>query len=232
MSNILKYYASAYYAGDPLIDDKTYDYLEDKYGRNSVGAKDGEIKHYKPMYSLDKVYVGEKLKLQEHKLVETPKLDGLAISLLYDQGILVRALTRGDGIQGQDVTDKALVLMSIPPQINCTDDIVQITGEIVCPKDTENARNFASGAMNLKDMTNFATRADSLFFVAYSTSDNEATYSEDMRYLRSEGFDTVLSEGLEELYRTDGRVFRVDNNVDFEELGYTAKAPRGAFALR
>lgn len=233
MSKLLKTYAEAYYKGKPLIDDATYDYLEAQYGRDDIGAQGGDIKHWKPLYSLEKVYVGEDLKLQDYKLVETPKLDGLAISLLYDKGILVQAATRGDGTLGKDVLWKVRLIESIPNQIEVLVK-VQITGEIVCPKEIGNARNFAAGAMNLKSEEEFASRVDNLNFVAYGTTHiGNFTYMEDMYGLMDYGFSNVVyTPFLEDLYRTDGKVFRVDNNLAFDELGYTAKHPKGAFALK
>lgn len=233
MSNFLKQYADAYYAGNPLIDDNTYDYLEAKYGREDIGSQGGDITHYQPLYSLEKVYVGDDLKLQEYELVETPKLDGLAISLLYDKGILIQAATRGDGKVGKDVLDKVLLISSIPNRINLSAK-VQVTGEVVCPKTIENARNFAAGAMNLKDIEEFKTRVNLLNFVAYGVSEpTNAMYVEDMTTLESLGFSTVINTpNLEQLYRTDGRVFRVNTNKIFNALGYTSKHPKGAFALK
>lgn len=232
MNNILQRYADHYYNGEPVISDEIYDYLEDTYGRGDVGHEGGDVTHYRQMYSLDKVYVGDKLKLQEYDLIHSPKLDGCAISLLYDKGILVQAATRGDGKRGINILEKVLKIGSIPYTIDRKGKH-QITGEIVCPYGTDNARNFASGAMNIKDMDKFALRVGSLAFVAYNISDSDnVDYVEDMGELVRYGFTTVLGYDLEDMYRTDGYVYRVSSNLDFAKLGYTSRHPRGAFALK
>jgi len=230
---MLNMYARAYYNGTGLIDDATYDYLEERYGREEVGAKEGDIKHEFPLYSLDKVYVGEALKLQEYELVETPKLDGLAVALLYDKGILVKAATRGDGKTGRDILDKVMHLDSIPNNIDYPTKI-QITGEVVCDKTIENARNFAAGAIGSNtSIKKFKEQEKHLSFVAYGVSHKGwGSYKLSMIAVENLGFTTVLKEGLTDKYRTDGKVFRVNDNKAFEELGYTAKHPRGAFALK
>ena len=109
--------------------------------------------------------------------------------------------------------------------------VVQITGEIVAPKTIKNSRNYAAGALNLKDVAEFQTR--DLHFIAYSVDPNLAdTFSEQMSILKnSMGFSTVLDADWNE-YPQDGLVFRVDSNKDFMSFGHTAHHPKGAYALK
>ena len=94
-----------------------------------VGAKPlsafGEVKHEVPMLSLDNAFdddevgefdrrVREKLEIEAVDYTAEPKLDGLAVSLLYDDGVLVRGATRGDGSSGEDITQNVRTIQSIP----------------------------------------------------------------------------------------------------------------------
>lgn len=241
MKEFLDKASKAYYEGNPIISDAQFDKLAESCNYNAVGAKpSGALqKHLFPMYSLDKYYVGEgKEPLSEYptnKKIETVKLDGAAISLLYINGALVRALTRGDGIEGTDITDKILVGdLAIPLDISINATL-QITGEIVAPKTIENSRNYASGALNLKDLEEFKTR--NLTFVAYGISYDagiKGFWSQDMQVLGDNGFETVVTSETDFLnqFPQDGLVVRLDSYTEFNKLGYTSKHPRGAYAIK
>lgn len=228
--------ARAYYSGAPIISDAQFDQLADSIGFNQVGAKQhGNVeKHLYQMYSLQKFYEdeGKSQPLEGVRDVVTSiKLDGAAISLLYVDGNLVRALTRGDGVEGQIITDKILSNPSLAPHEVPRKGVFQVTGEIAAPKSVENARNYAAGALNLKDVNEFKTRA--LSFFAYNvTPSTNPTYREDMAELSSMGFNTVQENDLEHIYPNDGVVFRVNNNALFTEMGFTSKHPRGAYAKK
>jgi DNA ligase (NAD+) len=225
----------AYYAGNPIISDAQFDQLAESIGYNAVGAKQhGNVeKHVYQMYSLQKYYEDEDQKrpLENYKdITYTAKLDGAAISLLYVDGQLVRALTRGDGVEGQLITDKLLATKLVPHEIPVK-GVYQVTGEIVAPKTQENARNYAAGALNLKSVEDFKTRAVSFF--AYGIQPSlKRTFTEDLAELRAFGFGTINEPELEKIYPCDGVVFRVNDNKIFYELGYTAKHPRGAYARK
>ena len=226
----------AYYAGSPIISDEQFDALADTVNYQTVGAgvSGSKGKHYNQMYSLQKFYEDEGMKrpLADVKDVSPSiKLDGAAISLLYIEGTLVQALTRGDGIEGQDITDKILSSNSLVVKSVPVAGILQVTGEVVAPKHIENARNYAAGALNLKNDDEFNTRA--LSFVAYGCYPYlTATYDGDMRALSRLGFTTVKELDLEKVYPSDGMVYRVNDNELFEEMGYTSKHPQGAYALK
>lgn len=228
--------ARHYYNGCPIITDEQFDALAESVGYSALGARQHENveKHYKRMYSLQKYYADEKATspLEGHKNVTmSPKLDGAAVSLLYINGELVRALTRGDGIEGRNITDKLLEAKSVPQRIESVNQIVQITGEMCAPRAVENARNYAAGALNLGSVSEFKTR--SVEFFAYGVWPYQReTFDEDMQILKSWGFCTVQDPNLDQIFPTDGVVFRVNSNQVFEELGFTAKHPRGAYARK
>lgn len=227
--------SAAYYAGTPIISDEVFDRLAEQSGYMAVGAKQHEkvCKHLYPMYSLQKYYEDEGTQpLAEYKdKTCTPKLDGAAISLLYAGGALVQALTRGDGIEGTNITDKMYARKDLVPLVVERTDVFQVIGEVVAPKDVVNSRNYASGSLNLKDLEEFKTRAIS--FYAYGVFPSmHATFVKDMAQLEFYNFESVYTPDLHNIYPCDGLVFRVNDNATFDALGYTAKHPRGAYAKK
>lgn len=229
MNNFLKKAAKAYYEGNPIISDAEFDALAAKYGHEDVGySSNFKFSHLNQMYSLQKVYEGDNYPfVVDSEVVVTSKLDGAAVSLRYSEGSLVLALTRGDGKKGIDITEKMSLL--VPVTIEATGE-VQITGEVVCPSIVPNARNVAAGSLNLKSIDEFHSRP--LSFIAYDIFPKVNNYwTEEMSRVQSWGFHTVLDKDWDE-YPHDGKVFRIDNNEMFEQLGYTAHHPRGAFAFK
>lgn len=229
--------SKAYYAGSPFISDEQFDRLAETVGYNKVGAAEvgaKKARHLYQMYSLQKFYEDENQKRPlegERDIVASIKLDGAALSLLYIDGNLVRAITRGDGVEGQDVTDKFLATTTLVPHKIDYKGVVQVIGEVAAPKTVENARNYAAGSLNLKSIDEFRTRAVSFF--AYGVQPAlTPTYRGDMQELSKLGFATILEQDLDKIYPCDGVVFRVNNNERFYELGYTAKHPRGAYAKK
>ena len=227
--------SKAYYDGNPIIADAVFDALSDSIGYGKLGAATTgtKVKHTFPMWSLQKHYEDEGVApLAGISDVSTsPKLDGAALALLYVDGNLVSATTRGDGVEGQDVSDKFIGSKLVPQTVDGLGSVVQIVGEVCAPKHIENARNYAAGALNLKDTEEFRTRA--VEFFAYGIEPSQfATYNEDMKWLQRLKFNTVKDPELHNIYPCDGVVYRVNNNKLFKEMGYTAKHPKGAYALK
>jgi len=222
-----------YAEGNAQLPDDVYDRLventelESKVGYDSTEER---FQHPYPMYSLQKVFVGEDKEpdweiKQPH--IMTAKLDGAAVSITYIEGVLTQALTRGDGKAGLDITDK---IKSLVPNVIWSKGVKQITGEIVAPKTIPNARNYASGALNLKDLEEFKSRK--LTFISYGIQPAIcAEWSADMGMIKDMGFKTVTQSDWNE-FPQDGKVVRVDSNMYFETLGHTSHHPRGAFALK
>ena len=110
-------------------------------------AEFGEVRHVVPMLSLDNAFsqedlesfdrrVREKLEVEEVEYTAEPKLDGLAISLRYERGILVRGATRGDGSTGEDVTQNVRTVRSIPLALQGQGwpEVLEVRGEVYMPK--------------------------------------------------------------------------------------------------
>lgn len=231
MKQFLNKASEAYYEGNPILSDEEFDMLADKHNFNKVGytITDG-VPHTYPLSSLQKVFDIKDAPIPVKGLIKSPKLDGAAVSLLYADHNLVLALTRGDGKIGRDITEKMRLL--VPNQI-ARGSVIQITGEVVAPKDIPNARNYASGALNLKSIEEFKIR--DVYFLAYeAVPDFCETWTDTIRELHEAGFRTVLDsvERVEDRFPTDGVVYRVDNYTYFFEMGYTSHHPKGAFALK
>lgn len=224
--------SAAYYSGNPIISDDVFDRLSESANYNKVGAQLGKTRHVFPMWSLQKHYEDEGAAPLAGitDVSASPKLDGAALALVYIDGVLASATTRGDGVEGQDVTDKFLATRLVPHKIDIL-GVVQVTGEVCAPKHIENARNYAAGALNLKSLEDFKTRA--VEFFAYGIQPVQSkTYNQDMMLLKQAGFNTIKDPELHNIYPCDGIVYRVNSNEVFESMGYTAKHPRGAYALK
>ena len=228
MKEFLDRACEAYYEGVPFMTDEEFDLLAEKHQYNAVGYKVTDaIPHTYRMYSLKKCFDLNDAPLNIKDCIETPKLDGAAVSLLYVEGLLQLALTRGDGIQGRDITDKMRLLV---PEIISVKAMVQITGEVVAPSSVPNSRNFASGSLGLNDLEEFATRP--LAFVAYGQEKAvNRNFDATLEGLERMGFNTALSFDCTN-YPTDGIVYRLRDNFEFENIGHTSNHPRGAFALK
>lgn len=244
---LLKDASKAYYEGNPVMSNEEYDALSESIGQeDGVGAAGGDVYHAARMWSLPKVREDTDDKYPEWfddielETVGTCKLDGCAIALVYRRGLLVSATTRGDGFVGKDITANITQSGLVPTELPNT-TLVQITGELVAHKDADNARNVASGIANTKEYVKFKEKADAvdLKFIAYSVTyievsrpSQESSYYADMLDLGIVGFNTVIDHDWSQDRPTDGMVFRLNSNTAYEEQGYTAKHPKGAFALK
>ena len=239
MKDLLDMACLAYYQdGDPILTDAQFDRLAELHNYHNVGytPTDG-IRHTYQMYSLQKCFdiLEAPFGVLGTNVVLSVKLDGAAVALTYINGKLTQALTRGDGIHGKDILDKMKLIVPEYIQIK---GIVQITGEVVAPETIENARNYAAGALNLKYLRDFMDR-EILFYVHGMEDDGDYmgdveygdTWQTRMEFLKDQGFNTVhthMTDGLPK----DGLVYRINDTYDFIARGFTAKHPRGAFALK
>ena len=237
--------SKAYFEGSPFLSDQEFDALAKKEDYERVGYNpDARLLHMFPLYSLQKVFEGEDTPpVYKSKVIETPKLDGAAISIQYKNGKLFSVITRGDGKAGIEVTNKFLNNSIVPQKLYPeytfagstghyikNQGLLQVTGEIVAPKEIPNARNYAAGALNLKDTEEFKRR--NLTFIAYNIEPNiSSTYDGDMSHLKYSGFNTAIDSEWDE-FPTDGKVFRVNDNIEYLTLGYTSHHPRGAYAFK
>jgi len=237
------------------------------------------IVHENRMYSLDNSYSKDDLLDWEkriQKIIEGPirytcelKYDGASISLTYEHGYLKQAVTRGDGFQGDNVTENIKTIKTVPLQLQGNyPDKFEIRGEIILPFDGfeamnksriangeepyANPRNTASGSLKLQDSIETAKRPlECLLYSLAGTKLPINSQFESLKTARSWGFKVpeiaFLATSIEEVmtfiehwdtqrhklpYETDGVVIKVNNLLQQEELGYTAKAPRWAMAYK
>ena len=231
---LLRRAAMAYYNGKPILSDEEFDRLAELHNFEEVGTTDGRIPHAYRMYSLQKVFSHElnnnPLKSYAKGVIVTPKLDGAAVAITYVNGEFRRALTRGDGKKGLDISNHMKML--VPNRLTSPlPQLLQITGEVVAPKTIKNARNYAAGALNLKSTADFASRE--LIFIAHNAEPYiEDSYAIAMAKLHDTlEFSTVLDSDWSK-YPHDGVVFRIDNYKDFDSFGHTSRHPKGAYALK
>ena len=190
------------------------------------------------------------------------KMDGLACSLKYKDGIFVQAVTRGDGLVGEDVTLNVKTIQNIPLKLNQADlaSEVEVRGEIIIfKKDFEklkgefkNPRNLAAGSIRQLDPKIAASRP--LKFIAYDlVKPDLPTHKEAYEMLRKFGFQTSgedrvwkgteldkLFDYIKELdeyrkglkFNTDGMVIKINDRKIYDSLGIVGKTPRGAVAYK
>ena len=249
----LRIHNHKYYVLDaPSISDYEFDHklkelqeLEEKYpqfkDQNSPTVRVGgqitkhfeTVVHQFPMYSLDNSYdTTDVLDWEKRikKIIEGPvsytcelKYDGASISLTYQNGVLEKAVTRGDGVQGDDVTTNVKTIKSIPLRLKGDDypETFTIRGEIILPLEGfdamnkarvaageepyMNPRNTASGSLKLQDSTAIAKRPlDCLLYEIKSDKPVITTQFESLAKARSWGFkvpsDAILANSLEEVF--------------------------------
>lgn len=219
------------------------------------------VKHKVPMLSLDKCYSDEDLDKWATSFVGDavmmPKFDGIACSLHYDsKGMLVRAVTRGDGITGEDITANAREIADIPRALK-TPQSVEVRGEVFMrlsvfakykAEGMANPRNLAAGAIKQKDPKKSA--AYGLNFAGYDVVGTAAkTHDEELKWLVSAGFSPIDYEVVTKAdlraayqrmaarrpsldYEIDGVVFKTNRNDEQDRLGSTAHHPRFALAYK
>ena len=181
-----------------------------------VTKKFQSFNHNYPMYSLANTYSKEEIK-EWIKRIEKKygyiindfncelKFDGASINLYYEKGKLKRALTRGDGIKGDDVTSNIKTIKNIPLILNGTyPDKFEIRGEVILPTDSfnnlnkerkdkglplfRNPRNTASGSLKLQDSKEVASRKLKCFFYSVVGENSSLYHSELLEKSRQWGF--------------------------------------------
>ena len=192
-----------------------------------VGGKAGKVTHPYPLYSLRKVYDIEEV--DDFMDVRLPKIDGTNLSLIYTNGRLSSALTRGNGERGEDVTHLVEGITNIPTRIDTHLDEVVINGECVTNNEVDNFRNYVSGALGLKSAKEFAEL--NIIFIAHDWLGSDTNYRPRMQIVKNMGFFTVFDDAAWD-YPMDGVVYRCNMQEKCIQLGYTSKFPKFAVALK
>jgi len=242
LKNLVIKHCTLYYdKSAPEISDVEFDSLYDKLSKveieqgwadpdsptNKVGGSIGKVKHPFKLYSLRKVYDIEEV--DSFFDVKTPKIDGTNLTLIYENGRLKLAITRGNGEAGDNVIHLAKHIANIPTKINTGLSFIIINGECVTDNSVENFRNYVSGALGLKDANEFVNR--NIKFIAHDVLGMQLGYTKRMELVKNMGFTTVFSKEVDK-YPHDGVVYRLDSYTKSIQLGYTAKYPKFAVALK
>ena len=239
-----------YVLNAPTIDDRTFDEmmhelqgLEETFPQyfdpnsptqrvgNDINRSFSQVEHRYPMLSLSNTYSIEEVSAfyervrsglmgEDFELVGELKYDGTSISLIYEGGRLVRAVTRGDGTRGDDVTENVKTIRSIPLQLRGNDypDSFEIRGEILMPwavfdalnKEREeqeeplfaNPRNAASGTLKSQNSAVVAARGlDAYLYYLLGENLPADTHYENLQYARSWGF--KVSDAVRKLHSVE-----------------------------
>ena len=227
-----------------------------------VGAPPSErfrkVRHVQPMGSLEKVTTDEALRKwvddvrkrlgpdEPLAFVLEPKIDGLAVNLTYEHGVLVRGATRGDGVEGEDVTPNLRTISSIPLRmLGEPPPLVEVRGEVYMPlsgfrelnerlagtkqKVAPNPRNAAAGSLRQKDSSITASRPLAVWVYGVGASEGLelASHWDTLAWLREHGFRTnpfvERLESVEEVARraAEWEIRRID--LDYEIDGIVIK---------
>ncbi|WP_109526125.1 MULTISPECIES: NAD-dependent DNA ligase LigA [Nocardia] len=274
----------AYYQGSPLVADAEYDTVEDELRGliaanpelapdpnplEQVGAPavlHAPIRHSRPMLSLEKSTTPEQVaaffdRFPGQPVVVMPKLDGLSLALVFEDGTLARAITRGDGTTGDDVTMLVRALVDGVPERIESRARVEVRGEAVMLRSTFlayntahpdkpliNPRNAAAGTLRAKDPATVAERRLQFFGFDLDTDDDTAVdLGEGLRALGVAGAQmrlcadaeqaqaaiTAIERDRNELdYDLDGAVLRLADRDAYAAAGTRSNSPRGALAFK
>jgi DNA ligase (NAD+) len=273
-----------YYSGDPLVADADYDALEDELRGlidahpdlapdpnpleqvGATAALHAPVRHSRPMLSIEKATTPEQVaaffdRFPGQPVVVMPKLDGFSLALVYEGGRLARAVTRGDGTTGDDVTVLVRALADgVPERIDAAGR-VEVRGEAVMLRSTFvaynaahpdkpliNPRGAAAGTVRAKDPAVVAERR--LRFFAFDLDTTAGADADLERALRALGFDPAdmrhcddaaaaqevigaIEAHRNELdYDLDGAVLRLADRNAYAAAGTRSNSPRGALAYK
>lgn len=181
----------------------------------TASSKFGKVAHAVKMESLQDAFSFDELREFDARVREagiTPeyvvevKIDGLSVSLEYQNGTFVRGSTRGDGLVGEDVTENLATIRAIPKQLAGAPEFLEVRGEVYMPHDAffklkeqqeleekapfKNPRNAAAGSLRQKDAKITASRGLSIFVFNLQQVQGRsfATHAETLDYLKELGF--------------------------------------------
>ena len=267
----------------PEISDREYDALYRELGdlekahtelaapdspTQRVGGKPLEeftqVAHRTPMLSLDNTYsetevadffrrIQKLMPGAEIELVIEPKIDGVAVSLLYEDGALHCAATRGDGETGDDVTQNVLTIRGVPRRLKHGHPrVLEARGEVYMTKDGfrklneeraargmplfQNPRNSAAGSLKQLDPAAVAKRPLGLIFHSFGAIENgdTATHLDALELIRHSGLRTSdkiwTARTLEETLRAIHELDKIRHDFDYETDGAVIKV--NSFAQR
>lgn len=274
LRGIIEYHNKKYYENDePEIEDFEYDRLlhelieiEEQYPELStensptkhVGGKASSqfspVEHKVRMESLQDAFSKEELsdfdrRVREGagtaKYIVEPKIDGLSVSLEYENGVFVRGSTRGDGTTGEDITANLKTISSIPMRISNAPTFLEVRGEVYMPKAVfeelvqkqeldgekpfKNPRNAAAGSLRQKNPQITRQRKLDIFVFNIQQIDGKTLtgHRESLEFLRSLGFNIIPfykeCKNIEEAFEEIDRIGNVRGELSFDIDGAVIK---------
>ena len=232
-ATLLRYNDEYYNQDNPSVPDDVYDKLlaqlrelEARYPEyavpdsptkrvgGSASAIFTKVQHTVQMASLQDVFSLEEIddfdrrirQITHSPYVVEVKIDGLSVSLEYENGVFSRGSTRGDGFVGEDVTQNLLTIADIPKRLKTPVEYLEVRGEVYMPKETfarlarqqeangeapfKNPRNAAAGSLRQKDSAVTAKRGLSIFVFNVQQSRGIAftSHKESLDWLKEQGF--------------------------------------------
>lgn len=174
-----------------------------------------------------------------------PKIDGLSVSLEYENGVLVRGSTRGDGFIGEEITANLKTIRSIPLKLKEEIPFLEVRGEVYMPKQSfaklceiqekngeplpKNPRNAAAGSLRQKDSKITAERALDIFCfnVQQVNGKTFGSHSESLEYLKEQGFKVVpdfrVCKNYDEIITRIGEIGKMRTSLPFDIDGAVVK---------
>ena len=247
LAKLIKKYQDSYYEAEAEVSDAEFDLLWDELKKLSPdhpllqkvgGGTDGfpKAKHLIPMGSQEKAANPDEFrtwvqKVKPQRFVVQYKLDGASLELQYEKGILLMALTRGDGIIGDNISANALLMDGVLSNITKSFS-GGVRGEVVMTRDIwqekypgkANCRNAANGIMRRKD----GVGNEDLTFIAYDVALNNndeyfKTEIEKINWLKTQGFQVTETREFTECeeiihYRNEIAENRKNMNLDIDGL--------------
>ena len=211
------------------------------------------VEHPVPLESLTDVFSEEELQAFHERMEQSlekplftvePKIDGLSMALVYENGVFIRGATRGDGKVGEDVTENLKTIRSIPLTIPDAPELLIVRGEVYMPKRAfeelneareiageklfANPRNAAAGTMRQMDPKVVASRKlDILVFNVQAVKGmNFTTHAESLEYLKQKRFKVIpylLADGYDAAVREIRRIGEDRESYDFAIDGAVVK---------
>ena len=274
LRDIINYHNKKYYENDePEIEDFEYDRLlheliaiEEKYPEtvtadsptHRVGGKADTqftpVEHIVPMESLqdgfgedDVLAFDQRVRsiIPKPRYIVEPKIDGLSVSLEYENGLLVRGSTRGDGKVGEDVTANIRTIRNIPLKIDTDLPVLEVRGEVYMPREVfvaltteqelngektfKNPRNAAAGSLRQKNAKITSKRKLDIFtFNIQRIEGKELTsHKESLDFIKALGFNTVpfytSCNSIEEVLTEIARIGEIRGTLPFDIDGAVIK---------
>ncbi|KJV69164.1 NAD-dependent DNA ligase LigA [Candidatus Neoehrlichia procyonis] len=240
----------------------------------SINTKFHKIEHTEPMFSLENAFSAtdiEKFILRTKRFLHMSdnnpltitcelKIDGLSFSMLYKNGILIQASTRGNGYFGEDITQNVKTIKNIPYIIKNAPTLLEVRGEIYMDRhdfaqlnktyNFANPRNAAAGSV--RQLNYEVTKSRNLKYFVYSiVNSNANTQEELLNQLSNWGFcvnkNTCTTNNIEEALNFYNKIYNTRNNICYDidgviykindislqkSLGATSRCPRWAIAYK